>query len=31
MELKNIYDVAREAGIDEKSIEPYGKDKAKID
>ena len=31
MELKNIYDVAREAGIDEKYVEPYGKDKAKID
>ena len=31
MEIKNIYDVAREAGIDEKYVEPYGKDKAKID
>lgn len=31
MELKNIYDIARVAGIDEKYIEPYGKYKAKID
>lgn len=30
MELKNIYEIAQKAGIDEKYIEPYGKDKAKI-
>lgn len=29
--LKNIYDVAKKAGIDEKYVIPYGKDKAKID
>jgi formate--tetrahydrofolate ligase len=31
MELKNIYEIAAKAGIDEKYIEPYGKNKAKID
>jgi formate--tetrahydrofolate ligase len=31
MELKNIYEIAQKAGIDEKFIEPYGKNKAKID
>ena len=30
-EMKNIMDVAKEAGIDEKYIEQYGKYKAKID
>ncbi len=29
--LENIYDIAKKAGIDEKYVEPYGKDKAKID
>ena len=31
MELENIYNIARKAGIDEKYIEPYGKYKAKVD
>ena len=31
MELKNIYEIASKAGIDEKYVEPYGKFKAKID
>ncbi len=31
MELKNIYEIAQTAGIDEKFVEPYGKVKAKID
>lgn len=31
MELKRIEEIAREAGIDGKYIEPYGKYKAKID
>lgn len=29
--LRNIYDVAKESGIDDKYIEPYGRYKAKID
>ena len=28
---KNIYEIAKTAGIDERYIEPYGKSKAKID
>ena len=28
--MKNIYDIARVAGIDENFVEPYGKNKAKI-
>ena len=30
-EMKEIYELAKEAGIDEKYLEPYGKYKAKID
>lgn len=29
--LKDIYDIAEKAGIDAEYVEPYGKDKAKID
>ncbi len=29
-EMKNIYEIAKSAGIDEKFIEPYGKHKAKV-
>lgn len=29
--MKNIYDIAKEAGIDSKYVIPYGNDKAKID
>ncbi len=29
--MKNIYDIAKKAGIDEKYVIPYGLDKAKID
>ena len=29
--MKNIYDIAKKAGIDEEYVIPYGKDKAKID
>ena len=28
---KNILEIARSAGIDEKYVEPYGKTKAKLD
>ena len=31
MELHNIYEIAKKAKIDQKYIEPYGNDKAKID
>ena len=31
MELKNIYEISKRLGIDDKYIEPYGKYKAKID
>ena len=31
VKMKNIYDVAKTAGIDEKYLEQYGKYKAKID
>lgn len=31
MELENIYEIAKKAGINEKYVEPYGKYKAKID
>ena len=29
--MKNIYEIAKKAGIDEEYVIPYGKDKAKID
>ena len=29
--LESVYDIARRAGIDEKYLEPYGRDKAKVD
>lgn len=31
MKLENIYNIAKKANIDEKYVEPYGKNKAKID